>query len=99
MIGAGVNNYLSGFVSLGNTFVIQPVHNVFMLVLIQTGIIGFAGLLFFIYRICVSVFKKKSIYIKLIFAYVLIIGSFDHYFPDPSAGTIDASFYNWANFE
>ena len=92
LIGAGVNNYLSGFVSLGNTFVIQPVHNVFMLVLIQTGIIGFAGLLFFIYRICVSVFKKKSIYIKLIFAYVLIIGSFDHYFLTLQQGQLMLAF-------
>lgn len=79
VLGNGLNNYLSGFISINNIFLLQPVHNIFILILIQVGIIGLVYSIWFLYLIFKNIIRK-SIYIKLIFFYVILIGLLDHYF-------------------
>lgn len=68
-------NFLSG-IGLG-TFVIknphlQPVHNIYLLVLVETGILGFTGFVYLLTKLI----KKANVFLIAI----IIIGLFDHYF-------------------
>ncbi|MBM3256125.1 MAG: O-antigen ligase family protein [Candidatus Moranbacteria bacterium] len=54
----------------------QPVHNIYLLVLSDLGIIGLFSFLYFIYRVLAG---PKNIWKFLLIAY-LFIGFFDHYF-------------------
>lgn len=75
VFGVGINNF---FDNLSNEFnspaLLQPVHNIYLLALSETGIIGFLFL--------VIVFIKaaqKSLYNLLIVFVIILLGSFDHY--------------------
>jgi len=92
IIGAGLNNYFSGFISSENVFLLQPVHNIFLLILVQTGIVGIIYSLWFLYKTCLKVFKKKLLYLKLLFFYIIILGLFDHYFLTLQQGQLLLSF-------
>lgn len=83
--GVGLNNYLvntSDFKS-NRVFLVQPVHNIYLLVLTETGLFG---LIFFIYFILKTfkklIFNKLRIYKYLFLALLSIcfLGFFDHYF-------------------
>lgn len=71
--GVGLNNFIPNLVKVSNTFVssweLQPVHNIFLLIFSEAGIIGFLVCLYFI--------------LNLAFSYQLIAilfsGLFDHY--------------------
>lgn len=81
ILGIGLNNFIQvsaqGLVSGPSRF-LQPVHNVFLLSLSETGIIGLAGLLItFGYPIW-RVRKVKNLLI--IWTVVIFLGMFDHYF-------------------
>ena len=80
IIGAGLNNYFSNIVTRGNVFIFQPAHNIYLLTLIQTGIFGFCYFIWILHKTFSSVIKDKSLYLKLIFFYIILIGLFDHYF-------------------
>ena len=91
IIGAGINNYFSLPISLNNVFVIQPVHNIFMLILVQTGIIGFLYSLWFLLKLFKSVINKP-VALKLLLFYIIAIGVFDHYFLTLQQGQLMLSF-------
>jgi O-antigen ligase len=88
ILGVGVNNFLINlplYEKLNEGFYLQPVHNIYLLVLSQTGIIGaifftwFLGKTFYFFK------KQKNnsniIFAKTtIFIIVLALGFFDHYF-------------------
>lgn len=58
---------------------IQPVHNVFVLVLSELGIIGFVVFVSFIVYLFIYSFKKKDPFFISVCFMILILGSFDHY--------------------
>jgi O-antigen ligase len=85
IFGVGINNFFNNLkigISEQNNFLIQPVHNIFLLILSETGIVG---LLFAIYifikgiALAVKNKQKGKYFLLLIFA-VIILGMFDHYF-------------------
>ncbi len=80
IVGAGLNNYFSNIVTRGNVFIFQPAHNIYLLTLIQTGIVGFCYFIWILYKTFRSIIKDRSLYLKLIFFYIILIGLFDHYF-------------------
>lgn len=80
IVGTGLNNYFSNVVMRGSVFVFQPVHNIFLLVLIQTGIVGFCYFIWILHKAFGNIIKRKHLYLKLIFLYIILIGLFDHYF-------------------
>lgn len=86
-VGVGLNNYIptavdSSFLSGTNRF-LQPVHNIFLLMLSETGLVGFLGfLLFFISPLFFhserNLLKKSQIVAFLLT--ISFLGMLDHYF-------------------
>lgn len=93
IIGTGLNNYFLNVVARGSVFVFQPVHNIFLLVLIQTGIFGFCYFMWVLYKAFRNIISEKSLYLKLIFFYIILIGLFDHYFLTLQQGQLLFSYF------
>lgn len=82
--GVGLNNFIIHLPNYwgnpGLTYWLQPVHNLFLLVLTETGLIGFA---FFVWLLILTFQRlfKKRIPLPLLVALiaVLTLGLFDHY--------------------
>lgn len=87
LFGVGLNNFIntlaSGEILVGTSRFLQPVHNIFLLSLSETGLMGFIGFVFMLGAALITNFKKNSLHNKALFASILIIiflGFFDHYF-------------------
>lgn len=83
IFGIGLNNFInqiasSNLVSGPNRF-LQPVHNIFLLTLAETGLFGILGFLGLFIIPLWQIIKRKSLTIYLFLA-VIFLGSFDHYF-------------------
>lgn len=76
-----VDHFLFG-VGIGNGILfsprtlIQPVHNIFLLIAEETGIVG----LIVFSLCCIKIFLSKKAHTKLLLLVVLIVGLSDHYF-------------------
>lgn len=81
ILGVGLNNFLVNLpffqVSQGNVFLMQPVHNIYFLILSETG---FVGLLFFLIFLKRALFAAKKKQFLLPLLCVLALGLVDHYF-------------------
>lgn len=96
IFGVGLNNFIPAMANnliTGPSRFLQPVHNIFMLSLSETGIVGFAGLLFLIgYPIrklvtchtdfieCPRQSRDLSLITLLPWLIIIFLGMFDHYF-------------------
>lgn len=91
--GVGFGNFIPSVPSVQKvtvaTFYLQPVHNIFLLVLTETGPVGllfFVWLLVKTYRRLFRLIKKRKAAAPvcrlsiILLTIVLILGSFDHYF-------------------
>lgn len=76
-LGVGLNNFIPNLVKVSNTFVnaweLQPVHNIFLLVFSETGIVGFIMFCFLVF----SGFSFLTLNYSLLT--ILITGLSDHY--------------------
>jgi O-antigen ligase len=95
VFGVGINNFFNNLTLSGSqlkALQIQPVHNVFLLVLSQTGIIGFSLFLYIFYKILARLISKRSKreyqYLLMIVFSVIFLGFFDHYFLTIQQGQI-----------
>ncbi len=84
ILGIGLNNFisqtaLSELVSGPNRF-LQPVHNLILLSLSETGLIGFLGLLVLLSYPIWQLWKKKNKPLLFIWGIIFFLGMFDHYF-------------------
>ncbi len=85
--GVGLNNFInftatSELIS-GNLRFLQPVHNIFLLTLAETGLIGFSGFLLLISFPVFYLFRRRQVFSKtLLFLWftIFFLGLFDHYF-------------------
>lgn len=80
LFGVGLGNFLVAlphFYSHRDIFFLQPVHNIYLLLLSEIGVIGFIGSLYLV---------MKRISIPLIS--ILLLGFFDHYFLTLQQGQI-----------
>lgn len=60
---------------------VQPVHNIFLLVLSESGVFSFLLFIAFIYTISKRLINSSYFHLFLIsFLQILLLGSFDHYF-------------------
>lgn len=82
MFGVGLNNFIVSsrqyLISSYELYIYQPVHNIYLLVFAETGIIGF-----FLFCLFITAAIRKSLYsapVFLVLAQVLLLGLFDHYF-------------------
>jgi len=82
LIGSGLNNFLvrlPEFTESRQIFFLQPVHNIYLLLLSETGIIG---LCLFVYMIIITVKKrweKNRISCLVPLVSLLLLGLVDHY--------------------
>ncbi len=93
VLGVGLNNFFNNLDTISlKTTQIQPVHNIFLLVLAETGIIGFIFFVYILYKSIASVIKKslrkERNYLLMIVSSVIILGLFDHYFLTLQQGQI-----------
>jgi O-antigen ligase len=91
VIGIGFGNFLPELTRvqkpLSPGLYLQPVHNIFLLILTEIGIVGFSFFLWFLFQTYKRLFQhvKKTkgfpyrIFIVLL-TVILVLGSFDHYF-------------------
>lgn len=86
LLGVGINNFLNNLKFIDpkdQLTLLQPVHNIFLLVLSETGIVGFCVFLYFFYNGFSIIFSnnfKKRIYFLMLLSTVVFLGMFDHYF-------------------
>jgi O-antigen ligase len=82
-LGVGLNNFLVNVADIQKEnkedLLIQPVHNIYLLVLSQTGIIGLIFSLYFIIKTFKVSEKITNIELPVLFLLILILGLFDHY--------------------
>ncbi len=90
-LGVGLNNFIpagSDQLLVGPSRFLQPVHNIFLLVLSETGVIGVIGVTLLIGYPINNIFKLFRLRTKnqeprtflLVWAMVIFLGMFDHYF-------------------
>lgn len=92
-LGTGLGNYVKGMEGFFPTTsrsmpLLQPVHNIFLLLFAELGVIGFVLYLYLFYQIMRRYYKRITIYGGLIFFSVLVIGMVDHYFASLPQGQI-----------
>jgi O-antigen ligase len=95
VFGVGINNFFNNL-EFSNaqlqTSLVQPVHNIFLLVLSETGIVGFGFFVWLFYaainRIVFSASTKEKKYLILLILSVIFLGFFDHYFLTIQQGQI-----------
>jgi hypothetical protein len=84
--GIGVGKFLYGIdyhpvYTTGGFLLLQPVHNIFLLILSEYGFVfGIPLILFLGYVLLFRGFFKSSVRIKLLAFLVLVLAFFDHYF-------------------
>lgn len=93
LLGVGWNNFLAALPHYAKTnttiFLLQPVHNIFLLTAAQAGIVGLLMFIWFLYKTYQHVFlnyalshgqeKRNSSFLLIILTVILILGMFDHY--------------------
>jgi len=80
--GVGIKNYLlaqTNFSSKFPFFFNQPVHNIFLLFLAETGIFIFSFFIFYLLNIFKNIFQEKKLFLLYLFLPVILTGFFDHY--------------------
>lgn len=87
IFGIGLNNFIntlaSNHVLIGTSRFLQPVHNIFLLTLAETGLIGLIGLLTVLTFSIWQTLKDSSPLSKILLGNLIMIiflGLFDHYF-------------------
>jgi len=89
IFGVGINNFIPNLPSIIRPFglsSLQPVHNIFILNLVETGITGFLFSLTFLFA-TIKKINKKSFLIFPLFS-IFFLGFFDHYFLTLQQGQI-----------
>lgn len=88
LLGIGLNNFIPQVASSnlvpGPSRFLQPVHNIFLLSLAETGLVGFLGFLILMGYPIIKLWGRKnqpfSQLLLLSWGSVLFLGMFDHYF-------------------
>ncbi len=78
ILGKGLNNFIflgADLLLTGPSRFLQPVHNIFLLTLSETGLFGLTGLTLLI---AYPIFKRKKF--LLVWSVIIFLGLFDHYF-------------------
>ncbi|MCL5113924.1 MAG: O-antigen ligase family protein [Patescibacteria group bacterium] len=105
LLGTGINNFLVELSYIEknnhNLFYLQPVHNIYLLIASQTGIVGLGVFLWFIgktYKRIREELRSRDRNSKvynfkpIILSVILILGFFDHYFLTIQQGQLLLSF-------
>lgn len=85
VFGIGINNFYNNLNVASNdqnNYLIQPVHNIFLLVMSETGIVGLFVFSMIFIKSIIKILKNKQNkkYLLLLIFTVVFLGMFDHYF-------------------
>lgn len=87
VFGVGLNNFInvlaSDHILVGTSRFLQPVHNIFLYTLAETGLIGLTGLSLFIGTSLIINLKSNSPFARVLVGslfMIIFLGLFDHYF-------------------
>ena len=84
VFGVGLNNFLINLPDVQKqqkeSLYIQPVHNIFLLIVSQAGILVFTLFLYFLIKTYIRIKDNKDSGLLVLFISVLFLGFFDHYF-------------------
>jgi O-antigen ligase len=61
------------------SWLLQPVHNIFLLVLSETGIIGLLVFCYLIYKTVVKLLELNKVFLLIPLVFIVFTGLFDHY--------------------
>ena len=79
--GVGINNFIPSLIGVSNKYLnsweLQPVHNIYLLVFSETGFFGF--FLFIVLIFNSLIFSYKSNVLKFSLLAIILTGLFDHY--------------------
>ena len=83
LIGSGLNTFISNLqninVNVNSPILLQPVHNIFLLVLSELGVVGLLIVTTLFYFVLRKTIIDKKVYLSMIIIFVVISGFFDHY--------------------
>jgi len=84
IFGEGLNTFIPNLSNYqtkdGNAiWLLQPVHNIFLLVLSEIGIIGLLIFMVLIYSVLKKSQKKKEYYLLIPLVFIILTGTTDHY--------------------
>ncbi len=82
LAGEGLNTFVinvTRFVGFNTySWTLQPVHNIFLLVFSETGVLGLLLLCLYFYKL-LNILPAKNIYFSLAVTFVIVTGLIDHY--------------------
>jgi O-antigen ligase len=95
VFGVGINNFFNNL-NFSNvqlkTSLVQPVHNIFLLVFSETGLIGLIFFVYLSYKTTIVIIhrssKRERKYLLLLVSSIIFLGFFDHYFLTIQQGQI-----------
>lgn len=81
LIGSGLNTFIPGLqnINVNSPILLQPVHNIFLLVFSETGVVGLLIVTTLFYLVLRKTIVDKKTYLSMAIIFVLISGFFDHY--------------------
>jgi len=83
IFGIGVNNFIleiPKYISYEKSgWLLQPVHNIFIRILVETGMLGLILFFIMIYKSLFEALKTKKEYLVIALIIILVTGLFDHY--------------------
>lgn len=80
--GVGLNNFivhLPKFWVQSGVYFLQPVHNIFLLVAAETGLVGLLAFLWFLWLMIKRLILGNQSFLLLALGVILFTGIFDHY--------------------
>lgn len=81
--GVGLNNFIVNLPEIklvtGVSWLLQPVHNIFLLILTETGILGFLLFTLLLITAGKAAAKKGKIFFGLAIIFIVVTGLVDHY--------------------
>jgi len=84
ILGVGFGNFLPSLATIQKPLslglYLQPVHNIFLVVLSETGIIGLSFFLWFLGKTYRHLLQSNNAGLIVLLSVVLLLGLFDHYF-------------------
>jgi len=107
LFGVGLGNFLPSLPSFSNSLtyqLLQPVHNIFILLLCEIGLVGFFICLYFFYQTIRYLLRNKykglfsSTSLLMVFMVIILLGSIDHYFLTLQQGQLLLAFVFGATF-
>jgi len=81
-LGTGIGNFvwnIRGMFNLLPGWIHQPVHNIYLLIASETGLIGLSVFLFFLFQLLRRSFKAEKIFLLVLVFSFLLLGFFDHF--------------------